>query len=233
MLEWIAWVSIGLALASVVIIAVDEMRNPQKMGVMNLVWPATALYLPVVTVGWYWRVGRRMAQGAPEMMGESGHGSMTRDHDRGAPTWAQSALATSHCGAGCALADLATEYLLFALGVTVAGSALLASFVWDFVAAWSLGIAFQYFTIQPMRHLSVRDGLMAAIKADTLSITAFQVGMYGWMLLMHFVLFPMAHMEPNRTAYWLMMQVAMVCGFLTSLPMNRWLIMLGWKEKMG
>jgi hypothetical protein len=128
---------------------------------------------------------------------------------------------------------LATEYLLFALGVTVAGSALLASFVWDFVAAWSLGIAFQYFTIQPMRHLSVRDGLVAAIKADTLSITAFQVGMYGWMLLMHFVLFPMAHMEPNRAAYWLMMQVAMVCGFLTSLPMNRWLMMLGWKERMG
>jgi hypothetical protein len=131
------------------------------------------------------------------------------------------------------LADLITEFVLFRLAVTVMGSMLLASFVWDFVAAWSLGILFQYFTIKPMRHLSVGDGLVAAIKADTLSIIAFQVGMYGWMALMHFVLFPMPHLQPNRAAYWLMMQVAMVWGFLTSLPMNRWLMMLGWKERMG
>jgi hypothetical protein len=128
---------------------------------------------------------------------------------------------------------LATEFILFRLAVTVAGSMLLASFVWDFVAAWSLGILFQYFTIKPMRHLSPGAGLIAAIKADTLSIVAFQVGMYGWMALAHLVLFPMPHLEPNRAAYWLMMQIAMLCGFLTSLPMNRWLMMLGWKERMG
>jgi hypothetical protein len=227
MLEWIAWVSIGLALISVVVIVVDEVRHPQTMGVMNVVWPVTALYLSAVAVWWYFRVGRRMTSDGPAM-------AMTMDgEEHGPPTWAQSALATSHCGAGCALADLVTEFLLFRFGVVVAGSMLLASFVWDFVGAWSLGILFQYFTIKPMRHLSVGAGLVAAIKADTLSIIAFQVGMYGWMVLMHFVLFPMPHLEPNRAAYWLMMQVAMVCGFLTSLPMNRWLMMLGWKERMG
>jgi hypothetical protein len=225
MLEWVAWVSIGLAAASVVVIVVDEVRHPQTMGVMNVVWPVTALYLSALAVWWYFKVGRGMAKDAPAM-------TMGRD-ESGPPTWAQSALATSHCGAGCALADLITEFVLFRLAVTVAGSMLLASFVWDFVGAWSLGILFQYFTIKPMRHLSVGAGLVAAIKADTLSIVAFQVGMYGWMALMRFVLFPMPHLEPNRAAYWMMMQVAMVCGFLTSLPMNRWLVMLGWKERMG
>jgi hypothetical protein len=225
MLEWFAWVSIGLALVSVLVIVADEIRHPQTMGVMNVVWPVTALYLSVLAVWWYFKVGRGMAKDAPAMkMGGDEHGP---------PTWAQSALATSHCGAGCALADLVTEFVLFRLGVTVAGSMLLASFVWDFVGAWSLGVLFQYFAIKPMMHLSPGAAVMAAIKADTLSIIAFQVGMYGWMVLMHFVLFPMPHLEPNRAAYWLMMQVAMVCGFLTSLPMNRWLVMLGWKERMG
>jgi hypothetical protein len=223
--EWVAWVSIGLALASAVVIVVDEVRHPQMMGVMNVVWPVTALYLSVVAVWWYFKVGRRMASDAP-MMKMGGDKS-------GAPTWADSALATNHCGAGCALADLATEYVLFRLAVTVAGSMLLASFVWDFVGAWLLGILFQYLTIKRMRHLSVRDGLIAAIKADTLSIIAFQVGMYGWMALMHYVLFPMPrNLDPDSAAYWLMMQVAMVFGFLTSLPMNRWLVMRGLKERM-
>jgi hypothetical protein len=224
MLEWVAWVSIGLAVVSVVVIVVDEVRHPQMMGVMNVVWPVTALYLSVLAVWWYFKVGRRMAVDAPVM-------KMGRE-ESGPPTWAESALATSHCGAGCALADLVTEFVLFRLAVTVAGSMLLASFVWDFVGAWSLGVLFQYFAIKPMRHLSVRAALVAAIKADTLSIAAFQVGMYGWMALMHFVLFPMPHLEPTRAAYWLMMQVAMVCGFLTSLPMNRWLIIHGLKERM-
>lgn len=225
MLEWVAWVSIGLALASAAVIVVDEVRHPQEMGVMNVVWPVTALYLSVLALWWYLKVGRRMAKDAPAMKMDGG--------GRDAPTWAESALATSHCGAGCALADLITEFVLFRLAVTVAGSMLLASFVWDFAGAWSLGVVFQYFAITPMRHLSPGAGVVAAIKADTLSIVAFQVGMYGWMALMHFVLFPMPHLEPNRAAYWLMMQVAMVCGFLTSLPMNRWLVAMGWKERMG
>ena len=225
MLEWLAWVSIGVALASALAIALDEVRHPQKMGIMNVVWPATALYLSLIAVWWYFRAGRKMAKDAPEMQ-------MGGDKDA-PPTWAQTALATSHCGAGCALADVATEFTVFGLALAVAGSALWASFLWDFVAAWTLGVVFQYFTIVPMRHLSPGAGILAAMKADTLSITAFQVGMYGWMALVWFVLFPGPHLEPNKAAYWLMMQVAMVCGFLTSLPMNRLLIGLGWKEKMG
>ena len=32
-----------------------------------------------------------------------------------------------------------------------------------------------------MRNLSVGEGLVQAVKADTLSLTAWQVGMYGFM----------------------------------------------------
>ncbi|HEY9127258.1 MAG TPA: DUF4396 domain-containing protein [Acidobacteriaceae bacterium] len=148
-------------------------------------------------------------------------------------SWKQAAIGTSHCGAGCALADIFVEFALFAFGVKLFGSELWASFLWDFIAAWALGVVFQYFSIQPMRHLSAIDGLKAAIQADTLSILAFQVGMYLWMVVVYFILFPGPHLHPDQAVYWFMMQIGMALGFLTSLPMNRLLIHLGWKEVMG
>jgi hypothetical protein len=30
-----------------------------------------------------------------------------------------------------------------------------------------------------------------------------------------------------------MMQIAMVCGYVTALPVNRLLVKIGWKEAMG
>ena len=85
-----------------------------------------------------------------------------------------------------------------------------------------------------MRTLSVGKGIWGAIKADMLSICAFQIGMYGWnTALVFFSFFPNPHLHPNVPAYWMMMQVAMICRFATSLPVNRFLIKIGWKEGMG
>jgi Domain of unknown function (DUF4396) len=47
-----------------------------------------------------------------------------------------------------------------------------------------------------------------------------------------FVLFPHPHLTAFQPQYWLMMQIAMICGYATSFPMNRWLIRAGWKEAM-
>ena len=227
MLETIAWISLAVAFGCALWIAADEVRRPQRMMVMNIVWPVTALYLSVVGVWLYYRFGPGMRRDAPPM-------KMDEAEVEKPPTAGQAALAATHCGAGCTLADVVVDFSLFGLGATLLGSELYASYLWDFVAAWALGIVFQYFTIVPMRHLSPGQGILAAVKADTLSITAFQVGMYGWMALTWFVVFPAPrHLHPNMAGYWLMMQVAMVCGFLTSWPMNWLLIRMGWKEKMG
>ena len=83
------------------------------------------------------------------------------------------------------------------------------------------------------QNLSPGQAIAAAIKADTLSILAFQIGMYLFMALVYFVLFPAPHhLTPFDPRYWACMQVAMVCGFATSFPMNRLLIGRGLKEKM-
>ena len=150
------------------------------------------------------------------------------------PTLVQIAEGTSHCGAGCMIADVGTEFAIAAAGLTLFGSRLWTEYILDLVAAWALGIVFQYFAIKPMRDdLSPAGAIWAAIKADTLSILAFQIGMYLFMALVYFKLFPAPHhLTPFDPRYWLMMQIAMICGFATGLPMNRLLIGLGLKEAM-
>lgn len=232
MLITISWISLGLAFASALYIAIDLFRHRQKMPIMNIVWPVTALYLSVFAIWGYLRFGHPMAKDAPDKKTQPRDRPPEHQSSR-RPTWPQVAVAASHCGSGCTIADVIVEFTLFAFAVTVFGSALWASFVFDVLAAWILGVVFQYFSIQPMRHLPPLQGLWAAIKADTLSIAAFQLGMYSWMALVFFVFFPKPHLHPNSPAYWFMMQIAMILGFLTAAPMNKLLIQVGWKEAMG
>ena len=106
------------------------------------------------------------------------------------PFWQQVAVGVTHCGAGCALGDIIGEWLVFALGWHWFGDKLYAELLVDFPLAFGLGILFQYFTIAPMRGLGVKEGLVAAVKADTISIAAFEIGVFGWMALAALVLFP-------------------------------------------
>lgn len=84
-----------------------------------------------------------------------------------------------------------------------------------------------------MRDLGVWSGLREAAKADVLSLIAFEVGLFGWMAIMAFVLFPEPQtLHPDSAAYWFLMQVGMVIGFATAWPANAWLIRRGIKEAM-
>lgn len=241
-MDWtmLAWGLIGVAVVCAMVIAVDEVRHPQKMAVMDVVWPVTALYFSVFGVWAYFAVGRKSARGnlshdgAAAKMGHTESDGMTMGgEEEHRPSLAQVAVGTSHCGAGCMIADVVSELWIAAAGITLFGSMLWAGFVIDFVAAWALGIVFQYAAIRPMRAgIGVGAAVWTAIKADTLSIMAFQVGMYAWMTLVYFKLFPGPHLMAFDPRYWVMMQVAMVCGFATSLPMNWALIRMGWKDVM-
>src|SRR5260370_9541664 len=84
----------------------------------------------------------------------------------GKPLWAGTAVSDTHCGAGCVLGDLIAEWVVFAAGLQLLGFALPVEYPFDYVLALSWGILFQYFVIQPMRHLAVGQALRLAAKAD-------------------------------------------------------------------
>jgi Domain of unknown function (DUF4396) len=72
--------------------------------------------------------------------------------------------------------------------------------------------------------------IIDAVKADTLALTAFELGLFAWMAVMYFLFASRA--EPTSAYYWFMMQIGMVLGFITALPPNRLLVRLGVKGGM-
>lgn len=226
-LDVLAWVAItsGIGCAGAVLWDVAVRRHRQSMRVMEWVWPITCLYTGPAGRCAYRRFG---LPHSTAWLAEQG-----LDEPPPQPRWAGVALGVSHCGAGCTLADVITAWAVFALGLTITAQAVYPEMIGSYVLAIVLGLAFQYFAIAPMRDLDLRAGIAAAAKADILSLTAFQVGMLGWMALQAFVLFPAPHhLHPDSPVYWLGMQIGMCLGFATAWPVNVWLIRHGIKEAM-
>lgn len=220
--------SLTVAVLCTLIVVIDIARgNWQHMWIMDVVWPLTALYSGPLGLWAYFRMGSL-----------STHHAMMQAKDRGMeppgktkPFWQKTAVGTTHCGSGCTLGDIAAETFTIAVPLSLFGSHVVGSWTLDFVLAFLFGVVFQYFTIKPMRNLSPGKGLIAALKADTLSLTAWQIGMYGWMAIVIFAIF--GHTLPKTgPVFWFMMQIAMLVGFAASYPVNWWLLKKGIKEEM-
>ena len=220
----ISWVFIGVGLASAAIIVADiyALGYREHVKIMEAVWPLTALYAGPLALGAYFSWGRPMSR---KWMAR-GRGMP------GKPFWAGTAVSATHCGSGCVLGDLIAEWVVFAAGLQLAGLALPAEYPFDYVLALSWGILFQYFVIVPVRHLSAGEGLRLAAKADFLALTAFEVGLFGWMALFQLVLFSSPGLPTDSAAFWFLMQVGMLLGFVTTYPVNWWLIRHGIKDVM-
>lgn len=229
--DWLitlAWISLLAAFVSAIVVALDVLRHRQHMWIMNVVWPLTALYAGPLGAWAYYRLGRLSTQGRVEA---------AQSHDeppphKQKPFWQSVAIGATHCGSGCTLGDIVAEWFVVLVPLSLFGSHVFGTWALDYVLAFCFGVAFQYFTIKPAQGLSAGAGLKAAVKADTLSLTAWQVGMYGWMAIVLFVFFTPETLGKTSPVFWFMMQLAMLAGFMTSFPVNWWLIRKGIKERM-
>ena len=218
--------SIAIALTCAAIVAIDEIQRPQAMWIMNLVWPLTTLFGGIIWLAGYaaWARAHRKSGSSP---------GMTIAVAKGA----------SHCGAGCVLGDLIGEALALAFPPVVAlfgwrwlfNDRIFAVWALDFILALMIGIAFQYFAIQGEENRSISERVIQALKADVMSIAAWQVGMFGFMAAAQFL-----WLRPRyggtagavTPVFWFAMQLAMLCGFVTAYPVNWLLVRTGLKEKM-
>jgi Domain of unknown function (DUF4396) len=224
MAQWlviVSWVAVILGLLTALAIAFDVAAHPQHMRIMNVVWPITGLYLPVLGRLLYVDMARR----TPMSMSMDMHAA-----DGEQPFWKSVFVSTTHCAAGCVIGDIIGEPIVFWAGWTLFGERLYAEFLVLFVLAYIFGIAFQYLPIRAKRQISPRAALLEAIKADTLSLTAFQIGLFAWMAVIHFQFAPRP--ELTSPVYWFMMQIGMVLGFIASFPVNWYLVRAGVKPRM-
>ncbi|MFC6712560.1 DUF4396 domain-containing protein [Branchiibius cervicis] len=226
----LSWVSLLLAIGIALWVVLDLRARPQPMKVMNFVWPLTMLFGSVIWLWLYLRWGRAEPASSDAERPEK-------------PFPASVAVGASHCGAGCSAGDIVAEFsvalipgLAAALGLgTLYQTEVFAGWILGFVLAYLFGVVFQYFSIAPMQGLSFWPGIRAAIKADTLSILSWQIGMYGVMAIAQFVIFSRlygAPASPLTPEFWFAMQIAMLGGFATAYPMNWFLIKAGVKEAM-
>lgn len=239
-LHWLAIAALAFGAGCALLLALAVWRNPQQMAVMNIVWPVTALFGTVFSVWGYQRYGRLATRHAAEAAKARGE---KPPHKERTPFAAMVGKGAAHCGSGCCLGDILAEILALQFPVvalwfgwqSLFAEKVFAVWALDYLLAFVLGIAFQYFSIVPMRHPGVWQGLWRAVKADTLSLTAWQVGMYGFMAIAQFWLFRRVlglKLEADRPEFWFMMQLAMLFGFVTSYPVNWWLLRAGIKEAM-
>ncbi|MCG8398217.1 DUF4396 domain-containing protein [Bacillus atrophaeus] len=239
-LDVIAYTAILFGGLSFFIILVDVIRHPQKMKIMSVVWPIQGLYLGPFAIWFYWTMGRQTKKQKHSQMntshGEHAHHGTHKEmnhHRSNKPFYQSVFVSTSHCSSGCTIGDLIGAPLVFLTGLTIAGSTLFADYVVEFILAYLFGVFFQVFSIIPMnKGMGWGKGFAAAIKADTLSLIAFEIGMFGWMAIVHYGFFASNVPEPNDPVFWFMMQIAMILGTATSYPANWFLVKKGVKHAM-
>jgi hypothetical protein len=240
---WLHVLSIAalvVGFVSALVIVADEWRDPQHMWIMNAVWPITALFGGFVSLRGYFAYGKHDTK---RQMAEAHEKDQPMPGKQHTPFPVMVGKGTAHCGSGCTLGDIAAEWLAFAFpAIAIAfgwkglfAEKMFAVWIPDYILAFIFGIVFQYFSIKPMRNLTPLEGIVEAVKADALSLTAWQIGMYGFMALAHFWFFGTllgARLEVDSVEFWFMMQIGMFAGFATSYPVNWWLIRRGVKEEM-
>ena len=178
------YVAIAVASAAFVAFDIFGRGNRQASMAMDVVWPASALYLGPLAVWLYGRWGRRAH--APELAAQGLAG-----------------------GAASTLAHLVGVPLVISSGLTIAGIDLWVMILVIAVLATALLAVFE----RAGGHRFVPAAAVALV-----TVLAFDVGMGGWMLLLHF-----SENMPAATtaAFWFLMQLGVVLGTLTALPVIR------------
>lgn len=211
--EWltpVAWVFIGSAILTAVIIAVDVYGRGRRhqTTASEVIWISSALYLGPFSLPLYGRHGRTRAASA--------------DHGPAARRAQSSPVVTGLPGGGAsALAHLAGVPLVLASGLTIAGIDLWVMILVIGALAILILIGFER---SAGTSRGRRVGVGAAIGAAVLTVLAFDIGMGGWMVLLHFNDF----MPPaTEGSFWLLMQVGVILGLLTGYPAVAWLARRG------
>ncbi|GAA0985759.1 hypothetical protein ENKNEFLB_01714 [Nocardioides aquaticus] len=199
----ISWLYIALALISAAAIAVDIYARHRRHTTVaeEVVWIASALYLGPFALPLYARHGR-----APARAMKNDAAVTTRQgHDQ------PIAVAGLPGGGASAIAHLLGVPLVLASGLTIAGIDLWVMIIVIGVLAMAFLFAYERAATRPGRTLPVGTAATAAV----LTVLAFDIGMGGWMLLLHFNSFMPPATEGN---FWFLMQVGIVLGLLTAYP---------------
>lgn len=159
------------------------------------------------------------------------------------PLWMRSARSATHCMAGCALGDLMAMAMVEGTGWFPFGTPRLSEVVLGAVLAVIFGLlVFQALPVMVERGVRFREALGVAFQADVTTITAYLAGQIpalylfdSWTVSGMGGAMPSASATTTLTVFATMllaMQGSMAAGFLTTYPVNLWLVARGIKHGM-
>jgi len=206
----IAWLFIALALLSAAAIAFDiyARRHRHDSVAVELVWITSALYLGPFAVAGYLRRGRANPTSTTVTANIAGEAEGT-------------AVAVLPGGGASAVAHLIAVPFVVAVGWTIAGLAMWPMILVIAVLAIVMLVIYERVASRGPRTGRTRGiSIGSAIAAAFITVAAFDIGMVGWMLLLHFNdLMP----PVTESAFWFLMQIGVVLGLLTGYPAVKWL----------
>ncbi len=215
----ISWIFVGLALLCAVAILYDIYGRGyrQRTSVMGAVWPITALYLGPLALWAYNRWGRPRSEKWQKEHGIAPEKSLS----------AAGVAGGTPGGAASAVGHVLGVPLVVFSGLTIAGLDLWAMILVIAVIAVVLLFVFEYFfSTVPARGLPSGKGVGVALLIALVTVLAFDVGMGGWMLVLHFLFF----MPPlTDVTFLFLMQIGLILGFMTGYPAVLWLVRRGIK----
>lgn len=216
----VSWIFVGIAVlcAAAILYDVYGRGYRQRTGVMEAVWPITALYLGPLGLWAYGRWGRPRSEKWRKKSGAPPEKSLP----------AAAATGGTPGGAASAIGHVVGVPLVALSGLTIAGESLWVMILVIAVIATLLLFVFEYFfSTVPARGLRRSGkGIGVALLIAFVTVLAFDVGMGGWMLVMHYLLF----MPPlTDVTFLFLMQVGLILGFLTGYPAVLWLVRRGIK----
>jgi hypothetical protein len=140
--------------------------------------------------------------------------------------WRQVLGSTMHCVAGDGVGILAGAVISSIFGLR-GPSEVLLEYVLGFAFGWTI---FQSLFMRDMAGGSYKRALGSTFVPELLSMNLLMAGMIPAMMILRAVLAPTA--GPDAPAFWFVMSMALLVGFITAYPMNWWLVSNGLKHGM-
>ncbi|MBE7191349.1 MAG: DUF4396 domain-containing protein [Gordonia polyisoprenivorans] len=202
----LAWVVIALALISSAVIADDIYRRGHRHPTVatELVWIGSGLYFGPFALLPYRRHGRCSATPDTNTTVQAPHGVAA-----GLPG-----------GTASAAAHLIGVPLVIASGLTIAGTDLWVMILVIALLATIMLSAYERSANTPVvgEQAIRRHSVVSALSVAALTVLAFDLGMGGWMLLLHYT----ETMPPATDAtFWMLMQIGIILGVVTGYPAVR------------
>lgn len=221
----VAWTYITLAILATAIIAADRFLGRRRHAniASELVWVTSGLYLGPFAIAVYLKRGRANAAASPnEVTGTPGVAARQTASDTD-----DAVSAVLPGGGASAVAHLIAVPLVAAIGWTIAGLAMWPMIIIIAILATAILAIYERHAAKTVETASAAAGqghrltLGAAVFGALVTVAAFDVGMVGWMLLLHL---NNAMPPVSDGNFWFLMQMGVLVGLATGYPAVKWLL---------